>query len=203
MGGFRRMGETRGLKPQFKQMIEDLYLHFRFKESPKSEIMQMWYSDLSYIPYESYDNIAYEIRQEDNLPRNLPKKIKSIYSKISKKFPIYVEYNKYEDDRFPVALLEKGVEKLRKYGMHTFWEFCEEVKMPFCDRNRVISKCRHAYDIANLKEQALSEDLKEARLIYYTEKLGYSQKRALSAFKIIDMRYEKQFDPIEKGVPEI
>ena len=58
----------------------------------------------------------------------------------------------YENFSLAPFYLNKGVNKLLKYGMDVFELYADEVNMSFCDRNRVIAKCRAAYGRTDLKE---------------------------------------------------
>jgi hypothetical protein len=100
---------------------------------------------------------------------------------------------KYESEKMPPAyILDKAVRKLNQYGMDVFEMFCDEANLSYCDRNRVISKCRLAYGRDDIFEMPIPENLKNERWRFYTRKLGYSKDKALKILKLIDDSYNNQ-----------
>ena len=102
---------------------------------------------------------------------------------------------KYENFKVPAYYLQKGVDKLVKYGMSTFGFYADEVGMSYCDRNRVIGKCKRAYGQTDLKELACPKNLIGERWTYYTKELKYTDEKAREILKFIDSSYENQFVP--------
>ena len=101
----------------------------------------------------------------------------------------------YESDQ-PVAayFLNKALLKLENYGMDVFEMYANEIDLSFCDRNRVIAKLRFL-GRNDLKEIQCPDKLKQARWLWYTKKLRYSDKHASRLISIIDNSYIAQFVP--------
>ena len=56
-----------------------------------------------------------------------------------------LEYDRVEDLRFPVRRLLKAFQILTKHGKQSFVNYCDSVKMPLNDRERVILKAEYAF----------------------------------------------------------
>lgn len=103
---------------------------------------------------------------------------------------------KYETEiPIPTYILNKGVHKLLQYGMDVFEMFADEAGLSFCDRNRVISKCRLAYGRLDLREVPCPDSLKSDRWNFYTRHLNYSQDKARELIKRTDKSYQTPFVP--------
>ena len=107
----------------------------------------------------------------------------------------------YEDLETPVFLLQKGVEKLLKYGMPTFLNYAKEAGLSFCDINRVISKVRMAHKV-EIKEIPCPTELYSKRWDYYTKVFGYSDSVAREKIKAIDSMFtnERRFPDVKRLV---
>jgi len=84
---------------------------------------------------------------------------------------------KYENFEVKAYELQKGVKKLIKYGMDTFDLYADEINMSYCDRNRVIGKCKISYG-KDLKEMPCPKELIGERWNFYTKTMGYSNEKA-------------------------
>jgi len=103
---------------------------------------------------------------------------------------------RYEAFDVPVFVLQKGIEKLIKYGMETFLQYSKESGLSFCDINRIISKARIAYGKKGLREFACPAELRQERLYCYTKQYRYPKETALEIIKKIDSLYSgEQFIP--------
>ena len=91
---------------------------------------------------------------------------------------------RYEDITKDLYLLQKGVEKIVKYGMATFTQYANEMGLSYCDRNRVIAKTRLAYGLTGLKEIPCPPELLQERLDYYVS--IYGRQKAISMLEAID-----------------
>jgi len=90
------------------------------------------------------------------------------------------------DNNLSTYYLNKGVDKLIKYGFDTFELFADECGMSFCDRNRVIAKCRIITGDQKYKEMPCPDDLKAARWEFYTKKMGYDNGKARDMLSKVD-----------------
>lgn len=69
---------------------------------------------------------------------------------------------KYDDQKYPVHYLYKGLDKLQKYGIKIFLQYCAEVDMPFCDQNRVLMKANVSYG-THYKQMECPPELKDEK----------------------------------------
>ena len=118
---------------------------------------------------------------------------------------------KYENLSTPVYLLHKGVDKLIQYGMSTFEVYADEADLGFCDRNRIIAKCKLVAPGKGFKELECPKSMHGARWFYYTKRLRYSDDAARDVIRRIDESCASQFTPrnpqeltrnILQGVPK-
>lgn len=100
---------------------------------------------------------------------------------------------RYDDVQTPTYLLSRGVEKLLKYGMATFTQYSDEANISFCDRNRIIAKCR-TVGKEGLKELPCPPELKQERWEHYTKRLKYSDDKARELLRQIDEFYKSEFN---------
>ena len=107
---------------------------------------------------------------------------------------------RYEDLERPAYLLNRGVEKLLKYGMPTFELYADEVRLSYCDRNRVIAKCKILKPDSGFKEIECPKNLRGERWNYYTKAMRYSDEAARDIISRIGKSFESQFVPIEKNL---
>ena len=91
---------------------------------------------------------------------------------------------RYEDITKDLYLLQRGVEKIVKYGMATFTQYANEMGLSYCDRNRIIAKARMAYGLTGLKEIPCPPELMQERLDYYVS--IYGNQKAISMLEEID-----------------
>jgi len=94
---------------------------------------------------------------------------------------------KYEDISKDLFLLQKGTEKLLKYGMSTFLQYADEMDLSYCDRNRIIAKARLAYGQSGLREIPCPPELLQDRMDYYSS--IYGQKKAMKILDEVDKTY--------------
>lgn len=127
-------------KISFSKLVADLFLYFDRQKLPESEQINIWFDDLKFIPVEAIDQIKKHFKDMDSLPRNIPKAIKSGFSSYKKTNPISVTYDFDDDPRFPIEFLEKAFEILSESGDASFSSYCEKVKMPKQDIERVRNK---------------------------------------------------------------
>jgi len=96
---------------------------------------------------------------------------------------------KYEDIQTPVFLLDRGVQKLLKYGMATFMKYVTEAELSYCDINRCIGKVRVAYGKTEYNEIPCPPEMRQQRLDCYTKFYGYSLEKAQRIIKQVDEFY--------------
>ena len=95
----------------------------------------------------------------------------------------------YEDLGFPTFLLQRGVDKLIKYGMPTFMKYAQEAGLSYCDINRIIGKSRMAGGKTELKEIPCPPEMRQKRWECYTDIYCYSENDARQLIKLIDSTY--------------
>ena len=100
----------------------------------------------------------------------------------------------YEDLATGMHILHKGVQKLLQYGMSTFEIFADESHISFCDRNRIIAKCRLVAPDKQLRELPCPRDLVGSRWNCYN-KMGYSEAESRDMIKRSDDYFKDQFIP--------
>ena len=133
-------------------MILKLYQYFRYSTLPDSDQIDIWYDELKYIPDSAVDNIFNELKNNDNIPRNLPKTIKAIYGK-QPNHSQNIVYDEYDDPRFPIEYLYTALNVLEKKGEDEFMKYCRSVGMPSQDVERVRNKYNCAFDLKPLLEK--------------------------------------------------
>jgi hypothetical protein len=143
------------VRNEFFNLIEGLFQYFRYKESPKSATIDEWLIDLEFIESDALPFIKKAIKDEGNLPRNLPKTIKSFYAIYKRQNPTikFIQYDSYEDLRFPLAKMHTAVELFIKKGRASFVQFCNNEHMPQQDRERCENKVKCLF------ERGAAEDL--------------------------------------------
>ena len=137
----------------FKNFVYELFVFFRYKERPGDKIIELWYKKVDYINDTALDFIIEKIEELDNLPRNLPKIIRSIYSQYTRENPnaFFIKYDQVEDMRYPVEKLYRGQEIYIKSGRGVFMQFCKTNYMPTMDIERVDNKVKHMIDIGKVE----------------------------------------------------
>ena len=105
---------------------------------------------------------------------------------------------KYEDITKPAFLLNKGVDKLLKYGPDTFDLYADEVGLSYCDRNRVIAKAKFISPNKGFKEMACPDELVGERWNFYKYRMRYPEDKIRELIKTIDDFYKNQFIPSAK-----
>ena len=95
----------------------------------------------------------------------------------------------YENLSTPVFTLERGVQKIVKYGMKTFKKYALEAGLSYCDMNRCIAKARLAYDMPGLREMPCPPELRSLRFEHYKRNLGYSEEQTLKITNELDQLY--------------
>jgi len=131
-----------------------LYQYFRYSKLPESEQIDIWYDELKYIPDNAMDGIFNELKNNDNIPRNLPRAMKAIYGKFPKQIKNIV-YDEYDDPRFPIEFLYASLGILESKGEEKFIEYCRSVKMPAQDIERVKNKYNMIFDVKTIAQGML------------------------------------------------
>ena len=107
---------------------------------------------------------------------------------------------RYEDLERPAYLLNRGVEKLLKYGMPTFELYADEVGLSYCDRNRVIAKCKILKPNGDFRELECPKNMHGKRWNYYTKAMRYSEDATRDLTRRIDQSFKSQFRPRNPNV---
>lgn len=129
---------------EFDELVKRIFL-FLGSESPTDAQKREWFEDVKRIPSGALRGIWENLKQRDGISRrtNVPKVINEIYSKISTAScdrSSIVNYDPVEDLRFPVGLMHKALSILQNSGETSFAYYCESVRMPSTDRERVRNK---------------------------------------------------------------
>lgn len=129
--------------------LKDWAAYFRRKLPARVEEM---YRDV-FLPY-SKQTIRQVFKEHLKFGEKFPF-IHEVATKLSRLEELTVDYDKTEDQRFPIGKMWEGFRTLEKHGRDAFYNFCNNVKMPLNDRDRVVQKYRAAYsvDIDNLFER--------------------------------------------------
>lgn len=136
-------------KTSFSNLVVNLYRYFRYDKRPSTEQINMWQEDLEYIPNSASNEILRLLKENDSVPRNLPKAIKGAYARC-KKDPSARRYDKYDDPDYPVMFLWTAFGIIEKKGHEEFIRYCRSVKMPAMDIKRVESKYKCAFNVEDL-----------------------------------------------------
>jgi hypothetical protein len=51
-----------------------------------------------------------------------------------------VQYNQYEDLKFPISLVRKSLWILKNRGSREFWDYVRDIEMPSQDIERILNK---------------------------------------------------------------
>jgi len=100
---------------------------------------------------------------------------------------------RYENFEVEAYKLQIGVSKLMKYGMDIFELYADEVGMSYCDRNRVIGKCKISHGKTELKEMPCPKQLVGERWEFYTKVMGYSNEKTRETIKRVDASFLNEF----------
>ncbi len=130
---------------EFDDLVKRIFL-FMGADLPTDSQKREWFEDVKRIPSGAIRGIWENLKQRDAISRrtNVPKVINEIYAKISTagggdRAPV-VAYDPVEDFRFPVGLMHKALSVLDNSGDVAFVYFCDSVRMPSNDRDRVRNK---------------------------------------------------------------
>ena len=138
-------------KTSFSSVIGKLYLYFRASKMPSPEQVGIWYDELSYIPNDALDKIFIALKENENIPRNIPKAFKAVYFKLPNSAKVKT-YDKYDDPEYPIQFLYTAFGVLANRGKDEFMRYCRSVKMPLQDIERVQNKYNVAFDVKSLTE---------------------------------------------------
>lgn len=129
---------------EFEDLIGKIFL-FLGADVPTAAQKQEWFPDVKHIPTQALTKVWNELKQRDGISRrtNVPKVINEIYSKIASitsGMDHGQNYDPIEDMRFPVALMHRAFDVLERSGDSAFAYYCDSVRMPRNDRERVRNK---------------------------------------------------------------
>ena len=130
---------------EFDDLVKRIFL-FLGSDSPSDAQKQEWFEDVKRIPSGAMRAIWENLKQRDGISRrtNVPKVVNEIYAKISTASGgdrgAVIAYDPVEDLRFPVGLMHKALSVLDVSGEESFVYYCDSVRMPRNDRERVRNK---------------------------------------------------------------
>lgn len=166
---------------EFDDLIKRVFL-FMGSDVPTDAQKREWFEDVKRIPTVAIKGIWENLKQRDAISRrtNVPKVINEIYAKISSaggdpRSPV-VAYDMIEDFRFPVGLMHKALSILQNSGDVAFVYYCDTVRMPRNDRDRV--RCK--YDAIR------AADGEEIRVALTAEKMATAERSAPNPQKLLD-----------------
>jgi hypothetical protein len=130
-----------------------------FKAQIRHQHSEQIYQKIKTWPIEALRGAAdYLIENKKPMPGNFPtiNELRAAMTQWLSDHPEFrnhqIEYDKYEDHRFPVRHLEKALNILTRRGQEPFTQYCNAVNMPIKDRERVINKARAAYPMSKVKD---------------------------------------------------
>lgn len=129
-------------RDELKATIRELYFYFRLKEPANTDQVNSWSNDLAFISSRSIDFIKSEMKNLDNLPRNIPKTIKSLHAqwmRVNSKNK-FIKYDSYDDPRYPIEYLHQATELYIDKGHDAFLYYCKTNYMPSQDVERCENK---------------------------------------------------------------
>jgi hypothetical protein len=130
---------------EFDDLVKRIFL-FLGSDSPSDAQKQEWFEDVKRIPSGAIKAIWENLKQRDGISRrtNVPKVFNEIYAKISMANGggrgDVMAYDPVEDFRFPVGLMHRALSVLDVSGDESFVYYCDSVRMPRNDRERVRNK---------------------------------------------------------------
>ena len=99
------------------------------------------YDFLKHIPPQAFEPmVKLAVDQWDSWPRNWSKAVKNIYEvwrSDAGRGGGLIQYDKIEDHRYPIELMQKALTIYEEQGNGKFVEFCDSTHMPENDRDRV------------------------------------------------------------------
>ncbi|GAF80243.1 unnamed protein product [marine sediment metagenome] len=124
--------------------LKDWAAYSRRKLTPRVEEM---YKDI-FLPY-SKKTIRQVFKDHLKFGEKFPF-IHEVSAKLSKIEVLFIDYDKTEDQRFPIGKMWEGFRILEKHGKDAFYNYANSVYMPLNDRQRVIAKHEQAYNVNDL-----------------------------------------------------
>jgi len=85
------------------------------------------------------------LEQEERWPS-----LKFVISFLQRSGEINHNYDKTEDQQFPLSKMWEGFRVLEKHGKDAFYNYCNSVDMPLNDRQRVLGKFEYNFNIKDL-----------------------------------------------------
>ncbi len=121
--------------------LRDWAAYFRKKQPPRVEKM---YADV-FFPY-SVKTIRYIFKEHLKYGEKFLF-LHELSTKLSRVEDLPADYDKTEDQRFPVGKMWEAFYILKKDGEAYFNNFCRVTGMPKNDKERVVQKYKMAYNI--------------------------------------------------------
>lgn len=126
---------------ELKFVLKKLWAYYQTAKLPSDEQVDMWTRNVGWIPAAASQAIVDSITKEfDNCPRNIPKAMSAAYMQMPHNQSGHAIYDQTEDFRFPISLMYRALEILTESGRDRFARYCEIVRMPLNDRERVLNK---------------------------------------------------------------
>ena len=133
---------------ELKTLVKDIYLYFRLKDPSTAIQLDLWLADLAYINSSAIPFITQQLKELDNVPRNLPKIIKGIFAQWKRENTSgqFIKYDLVEDLRYPIQRLHEATELYLTKGEQAFNDYCRFHYMPTTDIERCRNKANHIFE---------------------------------------------------------
>lgn len=136
-------------KLEFNNEITALFDYFRNKQ-PNPNSMDLWFDNCEIKSEIFLWSIEKMKNSFDNIPRNLPMKLKALSFEFFETFPDkkfqYTNFDKIKDPSYPIDKLYEASDVLEKNGIPAFESFCRINRMPLQSQEAVVRKherCNH------------------------------------------------------------
>lgn len=139
------------VRERLKTGLLKLYQYFRLTSLPTSEQIDLWHEDLNWIPDTTLDAIFKVLKENDSVPRNIPKAIKAAYRQCKGNTRILSGYDPVNDPNYPISYLWTALDVLESKGEAAFAEYCQRYQMPTQDIERVRNKFNCVHTTSELK----------------------------------------------------
>jgi len=127
-----------------KDGLNDWALYFRRKLTDK--VATMYLEKIHPYSEKTVKHLFLSVlEQEERWPS-----LKFVIEFLQRTGEMSVEYKTEEDQRFPLSKMWEGFRILEKNGKDAFYNYANNVNMPLSERDCVIAKHEHCYNINDL-----------------------------------------------------
>ncbi len=130
---------------EFSEMIGRVFLYLGANR-PSPAQLEAWHRDVKRIPAAAIPAIEELLKGRESISskNNVPMIINQEYARLASNssVPSMTVYDSIEDFRFPIVKMFHAYDILERGGEVEFARYCESVRMPRNDRERVRAKLR-------------------------------------------------------------